>query len=126
MICIGKPYVETVDGQARLCAPVSIGDRGTILWFGVEERYARFFTRRADPFVMALLAMAFRRGLDIRCDAPVSERLLHQLETYHIPTIANSGIGSAFASMRRLRRERSPAPARWVPALPAAWTLCIP
>ena len=93
MIVVGTPYKETVGDQARLCATVSINGRGTTLWYGVDAKYAPYFTERADPFLLAMLGTAMRRGLDIRCEAPVSQRLIHQLQSYYIPTLV--GVGRA-------------------------------
>lgn len=87
MITIGKLYVETVEKQVRLCAKITIHDRSTVLWFGVEEQYAQYFTHRADPFVLAMLGTAMRRGMDIRCEDSVSPRLMYQLQTSYIPTL---------------------------------------
>ena len=93
MITIGKLYVEAVDDQMRLCAKVTIHDRSTVIWFGVEERYAQYFTDRADPFVLAMIGTAMRRGMDIRCEDAVSQRLLYQLQTSYIPALV--GVGRA-------------------------------
>lgn len=91
MITICKLYTETADDQVRLCARVRIHDRSTVLWFGVEEKYARYFTNKADPFLLAMLGTAMRRGLDIRCEAPVSQRLLYQLQNSYIPSLVRAG-----------------------------------
>lgn len=93
MITIGKLYTETVGDQERLCARVSIHDRSTVLWFGVAPEYAQYFTQRSDPFLLAMLGTAMRRGLDIRCESPVSQRLLYQLQNSYIPSLI--GVGRA-------------------------------
>lgn len=104
MITIGKLYTETVEDQVRLCARVSIHDRSTILWFGVAQEYARYFTQRADPFLLAMLGTAMRRGMNIRCESPVSQRLLYQLQNSYIPSLVSVGrakpltIHAAYAS----------------------------
>lgn len=91
MIHIGTLYTEMGQGQARLCARVTVGERSTVLWFGVDEKFAPYFTKRADPFVLAVLGTAMRRGLDIRCESPVSARLLYQLQTCYIPALISAG-----------------------------------
>lgn len=93
MITIGTLYTEPAGDQVHLCARVSIHDRSTVLWFGVAKEYARYFTRRADPFLLAMLGTAMRRGLNIRCEAPVSQRLLYQLQNSYIPSLV--GVGRA-------------------------------
>ncbi len=91
MITIGPLYTETAENQVRLCARVSINDRSTVLWFGVAKEYAPYFTHRADPFVLAMLGSAMRRGLNIRCESPVSQRLLYQLQSSYIPSLVRVG-----------------------------------
>ena len=97
MITIGKLYTEEKDEQVRLCARIGIHDRSAVLWFGVEKRFARYFTHRADPFLLALLGTAMRRGLDIRCEDPVSQRLLYQLQNHYIPTLVKVGRAKQFS-----------------------------
>jgi len=97
MITIGKVYTEAVDAQVRLCARVSIHDRSTVLWFGVAKEYARYFTKRADPFLLAMLGTAMRRGLDIRCESPASQRLLYQLQNSYIPSLVGVGRAKSLA-----------------------------
>lgn len=93
MIRIGKSYTEHVDGSVRLCADISAEYRGKELWqkrlwFGVSEAYGDSLTRgKADPFVAALIIYALFRGLDIKCEDPVSERLLYSLNHTYIPAL---------------------------------------
>lgn len=92
MIQVSKIYIQHVDGQARLCAAISLNGRGTTLWFGVEESQAGYLCAgRGDPFIMALLPAAMRAGQDIHCETPMSERLHYQLEQYLIPSLCAAG-----------------------------------
>ena len=92
MIHIGELYLERTPEQTRLCADISMGDRGTTLWFGVApEQESYLCTVRSDAFVLALLPTAMRRGLDLCCETPMSERLHYQLEHYLVPTLADAG-----------------------------------
>lgn len=91
MITIGELYTEETIDQVHLCARISIYDRSTVLWYGVEKKYAQYFTQRADPFLLAMLGTAMRRGLDIRCESPVSQRLLYQLQNNYIPSLVKVG-----------------------------------
>lgn len=88
-IRIGRPFLREAPGQVRLCAPVELRGRETELWFSVDPEYAPCLTAdRADAFVAALLTTAMREGRDLICDAPVSRRLLWQLNEFLIPTMA--------------------------------------
>lgn len=88
MLQIGNLYLQHTDGQARLCADITLNGRGTTLWFGVNEAQAEYLCpQRSDAFVMALLPTAMRGGYSITCETPMSERLHYQLENYLIPTL---------------------------------------
>ena len=92
MLHIGKTYISRTDGTSRLCADLAIGDRRTTLWFGVDSDQEGYLALgRSDPFVMALLPGAMRRGHEIVCEDPVSERLHHQLVNGLIPTLSFVG-----------------------------------
>lgn len=92
MLTIGKVYLRTVENQARLCADIMLNNRGTTLWFGVDEAQEDYLCAdRSDAFVMALLPTAMRGGHDISCETPMSERLHYQLENYLIPSLCAAG-----------------------------------
>lgn len=92
MIQIGRVYLQHADGQTRLCADITLNQRGTTLWFSVsEEKEAYLCAERSDAFVMALLPMAMRGGHEIVCETPMSERLHYQLEQYLIPALVAAG-----------------------------------
>ena len=90
-IRIGAPYLEEAGEQTRLCAPVSLRGEDTVLWFSVKREYAPgLVTDRADAFAAALLTTAMREGRDIVCAAPVTRRLLYQLNRLLIPIMASN------------------------------------
>lgn len=92
MLKIGKTYLEKAEGKTRLCADVSINNRGTTLWFAVDSNYEDHLALgRSDAFVMTLLIAAMRRGHEIVCEDPMSERLHYQLTSDLIPTLAFAG-----------------------------------
>lgn len=92
MIRIGELYMARAEGQARLCADITLNGKGTTLWFGVEQPWEDCLCReRSDAFVMALLPTAMRGGYDMECATPMSERLHYQLENYLIPTLCSAG-----------------------------------
>lgn len=89
---IGAPRIERRDGRARLTAEIRIGeDDVRPLWFEVEEKYGQYLcAERADAFLIGLLNFAQRERLDIVCEAPVTARLLYQIRTYLIPSLARN------------------------------------
>lgn len=92
MIKIGALYRQTKNGQARVCADISLNGKVTTLWFGVEEAQAEYLcAERSDAFVMALLPAAMRGGYEIVCETPMSARLHYQLTNYLIPSLCNEG-----------------------------------
>lgn len=89
MITIGKPFSETLDGQVRLCAQVTIQEQAEEAWFSVDPEFAKYLADdRADAFVVGFLTTAMRLGEDIVCEAPITRRLYYQLTTYLIPSMA--------------------------------------
>lgn len=89
---IGAPRIERRGGRARLTAEIRIGeDDVRPLWFEVEEKYGQYLcAERADAFLIGLLNFAQRERLDIVCEAPVTARLLYQIRTYLIPSLARN------------------------------------
>ena len=84
--------MQHAEGQARLCADISLNGKGTTLWFGVEEAQEEYLcAQRSDAFVMALLLTAMRGGHDMECVTPMSERLHYQLENFLIPSLVAAG-----------------------------------
>lgn len=90
-IRVGAPYLEEAGEQTRLCASVTLRGEDTVLWFSVKREYAPcLVTDRADAFTAALLTVAMREGRDIVCAAPVTRRLLYQLNRLLIPIMASN------------------------------------
>jgi hypothetical protein len=81
-IHIGIPRIEFQDDHALLIADVSIQNVTRTLWFKVTKEYASHLTpERGDAFVVGLLFEALERGLDITCEAPLSDRLIYQISS---------------------------------------------
>ena len=79
-------------GTFRLVSNVTIDGKCETIWFSVGEKYGRYLcAERSDAFLIGLLPVAMRRGLDIVCEAPVSERLLFQLRSTLLPLLAKYG-----------------------------------
>lgn len=86
MIKIRTPYLTSVGLQTRLCAEIERDGEKRILWFAVEEPYAKYLLHeRSDAFVIGLLQYAIRVGHDIECEAPMTRRIYEQLTEQFLP-----------------------------------------
>lgn len=92
-IVISRPIIETeISGAIRLVARVSIEGKCETIWFSVDNKYGQYLcAERSDAFLIGLLPVAMRRGLDIVCEASVSERLLYQIQSTLLPLLAKYG-----------------------------------
>lgn len=88
-IYIGQPYVEeSADGLYRLCSNITCEGIEEKLFVEVEPQYKDYLTwERSDAFLFLCIPIAVREGYNIRCEAPVSEMFLHNLNTILIPAI---------------------------------------
>lgn len=92
MINIGKTYIRHEEGQARLCADVTINGRMNTIWYGVDSEQEEYLVKDcADPFVLVLLPTAMRKGYDIVSESAMSERMHYQLQNYLVPVLASAG-----------------------------------
>ena len=79
-IIISYPHIITHNSLHRLLCSITIVGEKSELWVSVEDKYSQYLcSERSDAFLIGLLPVAMRRGLDIVCEAPVSEKLLFQL-----------------------------------------------
>ncbi len=90
---IGVPYIESTDTTARLCSDILLPDGvSKVFYFEVEKKYEKYLCAEvSDAFVIGILNYAFAKGIDIYCQAPVTKRLLYQLNTYVLPTWPTTG-----------------------------------
>lgn len=88
-----KPRIEErLKDKSALVFDIIIDGKQQTIWFSVENKYAKYLCAdRGDAFVIGLLPIAMRRGLDIVCEAPVSERLLFQLRSTLLPLLSRYG-----------------------------------
>ena len=88
MITIQKPYIQNNDNSARLCANIVQDNSEKTMYFEVPSEYGDYLCDEvADAFVVGLIDYAFALGEDIVSEAPVSERLLYQLQVYYLKTM---------------------------------------
>lgn len=82
MIRIGKPYIEERSGKVYLISHIynELESKNIDIFYSVEPEYAKFLCyEQADAFVIPMLLRAIVTGQDIEVDAPLSEKLLHNL-----------------------------------------------
>lgn len=93
---IGEPYVTKNGQKARLCTKLEEYSDGKLvrdyeMWFEVDDRFSHGLCyEKIDAFVAATLFYCMEKGLDIRSDAKISERLLYQLSSEYIPVISKN------------------------------------
>lgn len=90
MITINKPYLEKGEKSTRLCCNVVLDGKDNILWYEVDNEYADYLCyEKADSFLIAILPFAMVYSHDIKVvDSPISERLMWQLKSIYIPSLA--------------------------------------
>ena len=86
---IGKPRVERVSSELRLCAEVSFQGRTESCFYSVPDEYAGFAdTESSNCFLVGMLYPAMRYGEDIHVEGTVSARLLYNLNEYLVPLMS--------------------------------------
>lgn len=87
-ICIGIPYTKREQGKAYLNCSITLGNVERSVYFCVDAEFEEYLCyERADAFLIGILSIAMRERCDIRCLAPVTAELLHQLNTELIPAL---------------------------------------
>ena len=89
-IIIGKPYIEQVNGNVRLCSKILENQNEYVMWYEVEKKYQKYLINSADAFLVALFPYAVIHDLDIEINADVSEKLFYQLKNYQIPIMTKA------------------------------------
>ena len=90
-IRLSKPYLADSPAGVRMCCDLIFPGKTETAWFEVDGKYAQYFVDdRLDAFVVAFLPTAMREGMDLVCEAPVSRRLLYQVNHYLIPTLSRN------------------------------------
>lgn len=88
MIKIEQPQVVSDLNEVRLETFVTIDGKRSKIWFSVDKEYEDYLCwERSDAYVIAVLNYAMRNGHDIECDAPITEELYYNIETYLIDAL---------------------------------------
>lgn len=86
---IGAPALRKGTDGMRLVASVQLGEKPRELWFEFAPEYESWAVpERSDAFVLMLLEYALWSGRDLVCEAPVTDRLLCQLNDILMPQMA--------------------------------------
>lgn len=91
MIFINKPQILNINNKTRMISKITINNMEKDLFFEVENELKEYFTFEViDSFVVLLLPYAMTLGLDICSDAPMSSRLLYNINELLIPNLVRA------------------------------------
>lgn len=92
MIKIEKPYIVEDGEKTRCICDIYIKKQKKEIWFEVEKKYGKYLCDdRVDAYLIGILNYAMRENLNIKCEAPVTEDLLYNIETTLIPSLSKYG-----------------------------------
>jgi len=89
-IKFSKPVITKRGNRIRLACDVLIGGvQQDVLYYETTPDYEEYLCgERSDPFVLAAMPWAIRKGYDIICETPVTEALLHNINKILLPTLS--------------------------------------
>ena len=93
MITINHPYIEHQEKESFLYSRVidETRNRDSLVWFSVKHEYGSYLCdETADAFVLMMLQLAMQSGQDLKVDAPVSSRLLFNIENTFQPMFSRA------------------------------------
>ncbi len=91
IILIRKPYIEQKGNKSFLYSNITIKNKNYKMFFSVNKEYEKYLVDdRSDAFIVALLTYAMKENLDIISEAPVSRKLLYQLNQYLITMLSSN------------------------------------
>ena len=97
MITIGHPYIEEGEHEAFLFAKIKDESRNKeyVIWYSVEKEYGKYLCNDyADAYLLLVLQWAMKSRQDIKVDAPVSSRLLFNINNTIQPLFEKMLVGS--------------------------------
>lgn len=87
-LIIKTPYIKSYGDKVRLQASIISDSLKKEYYFEVHQKWAKYLcVERSDAFVLGLLYFSMVNGYDIKCEAPISEKLYYQLKNVYIPTV---------------------------------------
>ena len=90
---ISKPYIteeKTEYGTfSKICADIEFSDNSQkTIFFSVSQKYKEYLCDdRCDAFLIGLLPLAISKNEPIECLAPVSEKLLYNINSLYLKTL---------------------------------------
>ena len=93
MITICQPYIEHKEKASFLYSRIidETRNRDSLIWFSVGREYGEYLCdETADAFVLMMLQLAMYSGQDLKVEAPVSARLLFNIENTLQPLFAKA------------------------------------
>lgn len=92
MIIIGKPYLTQTSEKVRLNADITVDNIQHVMYYELEKRYEEsLVTERSDSFFVGLLPYALSKGYSIESEAPISEKLMYQVQNHLLPGLHKYG-----------------------------------
>jgi hypothetical protein len=90
MIKIEQPEIINNERESILQTYLTIDTRREPVWFKVDKKYGRYLCyERGDAFLIGILNYAMRNKHDIVSEAPISEDLYYNIETYLVNAVAS-------------------------------------
>lgn len=96
MITISQPYIEHRGEESFLLSKVvdEANHKDGLVWYSVEKQYGQYLCDEvADAFVLVMLQLAMKTNQDIKVEAPVSSRLLFNIENTLQPLFVKAFAG---------------------------------
>lgn len=92
MLLIKKPYIKSIDNKSRIYCDIFVDSVLRSVWFEVDREYEKYLCiERSDAYLIGILNWAMREGQNIKCEVPVTEELLYNINNYLIPSLASYG-----------------------------------
>lgn len=90
-LLIKKPYISKIESKSRLIFEIVKDEIKYPLYFEVDSKYEQYLTDElSDSCLVCVLLYAMEKGLNIKCEGEISERLYNQLKNYLIPAISKN------------------------------------
>jgi len=90
-IIIGHPSVSDLNGKAKLTSQIRHSLGTSDMWYSIPAEHAAcFLPEQSSGFVVGLLHQAMVRNENIVTEGPISSRLVHSLNNFYIPMMAQA------------------------------------
>lgn len=94
MIIFGKPFIRREGEYSFLVNSINIDGNKDEIWFKVRNKFEPYLCfERDDAYLIAVLNYAMLYGHDMEFEAPITEELLFNINTYLIPALIENNPG---------------------------------